>query len=96
MSLMDRMMNSNMKRIKKMHKQMLDMQEEIYAEDGERIEKLNKVAAERGAPGAKIQYKAMAEGIKEGLTGESSKKCPACDAEIDVAAKYCSECGAKQ
>ena len=42
MSLFDKMMDRNLKRMKKMQKQMLDMQEEIYDENGEQIERVNK------------------------------------------------------
>lgn len=96
MSLFDKMMDKNMKRAKKMQEKMLDMQEEIYGERGEQIERMNKKSAEIEASGTKIRYAAAASGIKEGLTGKSTKFCHECGKEIDAIAKYCSECGAKQ
>ena len=95
MSLMDRMMEDNIKRAKVMQKKMLDMQEEFYEENGEQIERVNKRSAELGAAGTKVHYGAVASGIKEGLENEK-KICPACKKEIDADAKFCSECGTKQ
>ena len=94
MSLLDRMMDRNFERAKKMQKKMLDMQEEIYEENGEQIERLNKKSAELGAEGTKVHYKAAASGIKEGL--EDHKFCAECGTKIDKSAKFCSECGTKQ
>jgi hypothetical protein len=96
MSLFDRMMDRNMERAKKMQKKMLDMQEEIYEENGEQIERVNTKSAELGAKGTKIHYEAVASGIKEGLEGKSEKFCHECGKKIGVKDKYCSECGAKQ
>ena len=96
MSLMDRMMEDNIKRAKVMQKKMLDMQEEFYEENGEQIERVNKRSAELGAAGTKVHYEAAASGIKEGLEGSEKKFCTECGKEIDASAKYCSECGAKQ
>lgn len=96
MSLFDRMMDRNMERAKKMQKKMLDMQEEIYDENGEQIERVNKRSAELGAEGTKIYYEAAASGVKDGLKNKSGKFCCECGKKIDVEAKYCSECGAKQ
>lgn len=96
MSLMDRMMKQNMKMMKKMQKDVLDMQEELYNENGEQIERVSKMSAERGAPATKIHYEAVAKGVKEGLSGEEKKYCSKCGAEIDVDANFCSKCGAKQ
>lgn len=96
MSLFDRMIDRNMKRVKKMQKKMLDMQEEMYNENGEQIERVNKRSAELGANGTKIHYEAKASGIREGLEGGSKKLCCECGKKIDAEAKYCSECGAKQ
>lgn len=96
MSLMDRMMEDNIKRVKVMQKKMLDMQEEFYEENGEQIERVNKRSAELGAAGTKVHYEAAASGIKEGLEGSEKKFCTECGKEIDASAKYCSECGAKQ
>ena len=96
MSLMDRMMEENIKRAKVMQKKMLDMQEEFYEENGEQIERVNKRSAELGAAGTKVHYEAAASGIKEGLEGSEKKFCTECGKEIDASAKYCSECGAKQ
>jgi hypothetical protein len=94
MSLFDRMMDRNMERAKKMQKRVLDMQEEMYNENGEQIERINKKSAELGAEGTKIHYKAAAAGVKEGLAAE--KVCPKCGTTIGTDFKYCSECGAKQ
>lgn len=96
MSLLDSMMESNMKRAKEMQKKMLDMQEELYDERGEQIERLNKKSAELTAAGTKVHYEAAASGIKEGLKDKSTKFCTECGAEISETAKYCSECGTKQ
>ena len=96
MSLFDKMMDRNLKRMKKMQKQMLDMQEEIYDENGEQIERVNKKSAELGAKGTKIHYEAAASGIKDGLGDKSGKFCCECGKKIDAKAKYCSECGTKQ
>lgn len=97
MSLLDKMMSDNLKRLKGMQKEMLDMQEEIYDEDGEQIERLNKKRAELGAAGTKIHYQAAASGVKEAMSADKPTKfCHACGHEIDRTAKYCSECGAKQ
>ena len=96
MSLMDSMMDANIKRAKEMQKKMLDMQEEIYNERGEQIERLNKKSAELSAAGTKVHYEAAASGVKEGLGGKSTKFCTECGKEIDANAKFCSECGAKQ
>ncbi len=96
MSLMDRMMEDNIKRAKVMQKKMLDMQEEFYEENGEQIERVNKRSAELGAAGTKVHYEAVASGVKEGLTDESKKFCTQCGKKIDRDAKFCSECGAKQ
>jgi len=96
MSLFDRMMDRNVERVKKMQKKMLDMQEEIYNENGEQIERVNKKTAELGASGTKVHYKAAASGIKEGLDDETKKYCIECGKEISATAKYCSECGVKQ
>lgn len=94
MSLLDRMMDRNFERAKKMQKKMLDMQEEIYEENGEQIERLNKKSAELGAKGTKVHYEAAASGIKEGL--KDHKFCTECGTKIDKSAKFCSECGTKQ
>ena len=94
MSLFDRMMDKNFERAKKMQKKMLDMQEEIYEENGEQIERLNKKSAELGAEGTKVHYEAAASGIKEGL--KDHKICTECGTKIDASAKFCSECGTKQ
>lgn len=96
MSMLDKMMDENMDTLKKMQKKMLDMQEEIYAENGEQIERVNKKSAELGAAGTKVQYEAAASGIKEGLAGEPTKYCHECGKEINASAKFCSECGTKQ
>ena len=96
MSLLDRMMDKNLERAKKMEKKMLDMQEEIYNENGEQIERLNRRSAELGAEGTKIRYGAMASGIKSGLESEPEKSCSNCEKKISADAKYCSECGAEQ
>ena len=95
MSLMDRMMEENIERAKEMQKRMLDMQEELYNERGEQIERLNKKKEELSAAGTKVHYEEAASGIKEGLENEK-KICPACKKEIDADAKFCSECGTKQ
>ncbi|MBO7718356.1 zinc ribbon domain-containing protein [Candidatus Saccharibacteria bacterium] len=96
MSIFDKMMDRNMERAKKMQKKMLDMQEEIYNENGEQIERVNKKSAELGASGTKVHYGAVASGIKEGLSDVPEKYCSECGEKISVTAKYCSECGAKQ
>ena len=97
MSLFDRMMDRNMKMAKKMQKKMLDMQEEIYDENGEQIERVSKKSAELGAKGTRIHYGAVASGIKDGIENNKSEKfCSECGKKIGAEAKYCSECGAKQ
>ena len=95
MSLIDKMMDRNMERAKEMQKRVLDMQEEIYNERGEQIERINKKSAELGAAGTKIHFEAAASGVKEGLKDET-KICSNCGTKISVTAKYCSECGTKQ
>lgn len=95
MSLLDKMMDDNLERAKKMQRKMLDMQEELYDERGEQIERINKKSAELGAAGTKIHYEAAASGIKEGLD-ENVKYCIECGKKISKDAKYCSECGTKQ
>lgn len=96
MSLFDRMMDRNIERVKKMQKKMLNMQEEIYDENGEQIERINKRTAELGAEGTKIHYEAVASGVKDGLKNKSEKFCCECGKKISAEAKYCSECGTKQ
>ena len=97
MSLFDKMMEKNLERAQSMQKKMLDMQEELYDENGEQIERLNKKRAELDAAGTKIHYQAAASGVKEALSADKPTKfCHACGHEIDRTAKYCSECGAKQ
>ena len=100
MSLLDKMMSDNLKRLKGMQKKMLDMQEEIYNEDGEQIERLNKKRAELDAAGTKIHYQAAASGVKEAMSSDVSNKatkfCHECGTKIQKSAKFCSECGAKQ
>ena len=96
MSMLDKMMEENIERAKEMQKRMLDMQEELYNERGEQIERINKKKEELSAAGTKIHYEAAASGIKEGLEGSEKKFCTECGKEIDASAKYCSECGAKQ
>lgn len=100
MSLLDKMMSDNLKRLKGMQKEMLDMQEEIYNEDGEQIERLNKKRAELDAAGTKIHYQAAASGVKEVMSSDvpskATKFCHECGTKIQKSAKFCSECGAKQ
>lgn len=115
MSLFDKMMEKNLKmaqdmqdgmldrtvsRAKSMQKKMLNMQEEIYDENGEQIERLNKKRAELDAAGTKIHYQAAASGVKEAMLSDASAKstkfCYECGAKIQKSAKFCSECGAKQ
>jgi hypothetical protein len=96
MSLLDRMMDRNFERAKKMQKKMLDMQEELYNENGEQIERVNKRSAELGAEGTRIHYKAAASGVKEGLGCEAKKSCCECGKKIDAGSKFCNECGTKQ
>ena len=96
MSLLDKMMEENIERVKEMQKRMLDMQEELYNERGDQIERINKKKEELSAAGTKVHYGAVASGIKEGLDGESDKFCTACGKKIAGSAKFCSECGAKQ
>ncbi len=96
MSMLDKMMDENIDTLKKMQKKMLDMQEEIYAENGEQIERVNKKSAELEAAGTKVKYEAAASGIKEGLSGEPTKYCHECGKEINASAKFCSECDTKQ
>jgi hypothetical protein len=90
------MMDRNFVRLKKMQKKMLDMQEEIYDENGEQIERVNKRSAELGAKGTKIHYSAVASGIKDGLEDDPKKCCCECGKKIDMDAKFCCECGTKQ
>ena len=96
MSMLDKMMEENIERAKEMQKRLLDMEEELYNERGEQIERLNKKKEELSAAGTKVHYEAAASGIKEGLEGSEKKFCTECGKEIDASAKYCSECGAKQ
>ena len=100
MSLLDKMMSDNLKRLKGMQKEMLDMQEEIYDENGEQIERLNKKRAELDAAGTKIHYQAAASGVKEAMSSDAPDKttkfCHECGTKIQKSAKFCSECGAKQ
>ncbi len=96
MSLFDKIMDKNMDRMKYMQKKMLDVQEEIYKENGEQIKRINTKSAELTAPGTKTHYEAVAGGIKEGLASESNKFCSECGNKISKTAKFCSECGAKQ
>ncbi len=93
---MDKMMDQTIKNAKKMQRKMLDMQEEVYNENGEQIERVNKRAAELGASGTKIKYEAAAKGIKEGMKDEPKKFCCECGEELSASAKFCSECGTKQ
>ena len=98
--MLDKMMSDNIKRLKGMQKEMLDMQEEIYDENGEQIERLNKKRAELDAAGTKIHYQAAASGIKEAVSSDAPDKttkfCHECGTKIQKSAKFCSECGAKQ
>lgn len=100
MSLLDKMMSDNLKRLKGMQKEMLNMQEEIYDENGEQIERLNKKRAELDAAGTKIHYQAAASGVKEAMSSDvadkTTKFCHECGTKIQKTAKFCSECGAKQ
>ena len=100
MSLLDKMMSDNIKRLKGMQKEMLDIQEEIYDENGEQIERLNKKRAELDAAGTKIHYQAAASGVKEAMSSDAPDKttkfCHECGTKIQKSAKFCSECGAKQ
>ena len=100
MSLLDKMMSDNLKRLKGMQKEMLNMQEEIYDENGEQIERLNKKRAELDAAGTKIHYQAAASGVKEAMSSDvadkTTKFCHECGTKIQKSAKFCSECGAKQ
>ena len=96
MSMLDKMMEENIERAKEMQKRLLDMQEELYSERGEQIERINKKKEELSAAGTKIHYEAAASGVKEGLEGSEKKFCTECGKEISASAKYCSECGAKQ
>ena len=100
MSLLDKMMSDNLKRLKGMQKEMLNMQEEIYDENGEQIERLNKKRAELDAAGTKIHYQAAASGVKEVMSSDvadkTTKFCHECGTKIQKSAKFCSECGAKQ
>lgn len=100
MSLLDKMMSDNLKRLKSMQKEMLDMQEEIYDENGEQIERLNKKRTELDAAGTKIHYQAAASGVKEVMSSDvpskATKFCHECGTKIQKSAKFCSECGAKQ
>ncbi len=100
MSLLDKMMSDNLKRLKGMQKEMLNMQEEIYDENGEQIERLNKKRAELDAAGTKIHYQAAASGVKEAMSSDAPDKttkfCHECGTKIQKSAKFCSECGAKQ
>lgn len=100
MSLLDKMMSDNLKRLKGMQKEMLNMQEEIYDENGEQIERLNKKRAELDAAGTKIHYQAAASGVKEAMSSDAPDKttkfCHECGIKIQKSAKFCSECGAKQ
>ena len=91
---MGKMMDSNLENLKEMQKKMLDMQEELYTENGEQIERVNKMRAEREAAGTKVHYEAAAEGIKDGL--KDTKFCEKCGSKISRDAKFCSECGEKQ
>ena len=50
-----------MQKPKKMQKKMLDMQEEVFNERGEQIERVNTKSAELSAPGTKIHYEALRE-----------------------------------
>lgn len=79
---------------------MLDMQEEIYDENGEQIERLNKKRAELDVAGTKIHYQAAASGVKEVMSSDVPSKvtkfCHECGTKIQKFAKFCSECGAKQ
>ncbi len=100
MSLLDKMMSDNLKRLKGMQKEMLNVQEEIYDENGEQIERLNKKRAELDAAGTKIHYQAAASGVKEAMSSDAPDKttkfCHECGTKIQKSAKFCSECGAKQ
>ena len=96
MSMLDKMMEENIERAKEMQKRMLDIEEELYNERGEQIERINKKKEELSAAGTKIHYEAAASGVKEGLEGSEKKFCTECGKENSASAKYCSECGAKQ
>ena len=69
MSMLDKMMEENIERAKEMQKRMLDIEEELYNERGEQIERINKKKEELSAAGTKIHYEAAASGVKEGLEG---------------------------
>ncbi len=96
----DQMLDRTMERAKNMQKKLYDMQEEIYNEDGEQIERLNKKRAELGAAGTKTHYQAAASGVKEVMSSDvpsrATKFCHECGTKIQKSAKFCSECGAKQ
>ena len=99
-SMQDGMLDRTVSRAKSMQKKMLNMQEEIYDENGEQIERLNKKRAELDAAGTKIHYQAAASGVKEVMSSdvpsEATEFCHECGTKIQKSAKFCSECGAKQ
>ena len=96
MSLFDKMMERNTKRLKKMQEQMLDMQEEVFDEHGAQIARVNQKSAELSAGGTRVHYEAVASGLKNGLANSPEKFCHACGSKIAASANYCSVCGAKQ
>lgn len=70
----------------------LKAQKQVIDDNEELLKDLNTRSAEITKDGTKVQYRAMAEGIKEGL-GEEKIFCKYCGKQIDTDSKFCNGCG---
>lgn len=60
------------------------------------IESISTNMAEVSKKGTKITNKAVAEGLREGFTGEETIYCKHCGEIIDADSKFCKSCGKEQ
>ena len=60
------------------------------------IESITTNMADATKTGIKTTTKAVAEGIKEGFTGEETIYCKHCGATIDADSTFCKKCGKEQ
>ena len=60
------------------------------------IENVSTTMAKATKKGVKTTTKAVAEGLKEGFTGEETIYCKHCGETIDADSKFCKKCGKEQ